>query len=164
MAVRIPFLFSTITPQEHKCRPQPFPSTTLLSDKPRTRISCVNKISDAELSSNLASEVAKINTHLAQREEAMKKSKELLFTELCHYLALQGDEAKKKWRKMDEEERLVLVKGFVTEWSANFHPLSARSVKEMVEEYLQEENPSSTSSPSLLFPGLQRIMGFSQNK
>jgi hypothetical protein len=161
MAVRIPFLFSTITPQEQKFRPHPFPSTTLLSDKPRTRISCVNKISDAELSSNLASEVAKINTHLAQREEAMKKSKELLFTELCHYLALQGDEAKKKWRKMDEEERLVLVKGFVTEWSANFHPLSARSVKE---EYLQEENPSSTSSPSLLFPGLQRIMGFSQNK
>jgi hypothetical protein len=33
----------------------------------------------------------------------------------------------------------------------------------MVEEYLQEENPSSTSSPSLSFPGLQRIMGFSQN-
>ncbi|XP_062177595.1 uncharacterized protein LOC133882432 [Alnus glutinosa] len=164
MAVRIPFLFSTITPREQKFRPHPFHSTTLLSDKPRTRISCVNKISDAELSSNLASEVAKINTHLAQREEAMKKSKELLFTELCHYLALQGDEAKKKWRKMDEEERLVLVKGFVTEWSANFHPLSARSVKEMVEEYLQEENPSSTSSPSLLFPGLQRIMGFSQNK
>jgi hypothetical protein len=63
---------------------------------------------------------------LAQREEAMKKSKELLFTEPCHYLALKGEEAKKKWRKMDEEVRLVLVKGFVTERSVNFHPLSAR--------------------------------------
>jgi hypothetical protein len=57
-----------------------------------------------------------------------------------------------------------LVKGFVSEWSMNFHPLSARSVKEMVEEYLQEDNPSAAkSSPSVLFPGLKRIMGFSQN-
>lgn len=94
----------------------------------------------------------------------MKKSKELLFTELCQYLALKGEEVKKKWRKMDEEEKLGLVKGFVTEWSVNFHPLSARSVKEMVEEYLQEDNPSATSSPSLLYTGLQRIMGFSQNE
>lgn len=94
----------------------------------------------------------------------MKKSKELLFTELCQYLASKEDEVKKKWRKMDEEDKLVLVKGFVTEWSVNFHPLSARSVKEMVEEYLQEDNPSATSSPSLFFSGLNRIMGFSQNK
>ena len=110
----------------------------------------------------MASEVAKINTHLLQREEALKKSKELLFTEMCQYLALKGEEVKKKWRKMDEEEKWVLVKEFVSEWSMNFHPLSARSVKEMVEEYLQEDNPSAPkSSPSVLFPGLKRIMGFS---
>jgi hypothetical protein len=166
MAARIPFLFSIITPQAQKFHPHPFPSTTLLSNKPRTWISCTKKISDAEISSDLASEVAKMNSHLVQREEAMKKSKELLFTELCQYLALKEDEVKKKWRKMDEEDKLVLVKGFVTEWSVNFHPLSARSVKEMVEEYLQEDNPSpsATSSPSMFFPGLKRIMGFSQNK
>lgn len=91
----------------------------------------------------------------------MKKSKELLFTELCQYLALKGEEVKKKWRKMDDEDKWVLVKGFVSEWSESFHPLSARSVKEMVEEYLQEENPSPKSSPSSLFPGLKKMMGFS---
>lgn len=94
----------------------------------------------------------------------MKKSKELLFTELCQYLALKGEEVKIKWRKLDEEEKWVLVKGFVSDWSVDFHPLSARSVKEMVEEYLLEENPSAKSSLSVLFPGLKRLMGFTQNK
>ncbi|KAK9988859.1 hypothetical protein SO802_029098 [Lithocarpus litseifolius] len=65
-----------------------------------------------------------------------------------------------KWRKMDEEEKWVLVKGFVSDWSMDFHPLSARSVKEMVEECLLEENPSTKSSLSVLFPGLKRLMGF----
>ncbi|KAG6762538.1 hypothetical protein POTOM_033046 [Populus tomentosa] len=114
------------------------------------------------LHDGLATEVAKINTHLVQREEAMKKSRELLFNELCNYLALDKEEVKKKWSKMDQEERRVLVKGFVNEWSANFHPLSARSVKEMIEEYLHEEKTSSNSSRSMLFPGLKRIMGFSE--
>jgi hypothetical protein len=92
----------------------------------------------------------------------MKKSRELLFTELCNYLALDKEEVEKKWSKMDQEEIRVLVKGFVNEWGANFHPLSARSVEEMIEEYLHEEKPSSNSSRSMLFPGLKRIMGFSE--
>ena len=165
MALRVPFLSSIITPLPQKLHPSTFSSTTLLSNKPRTQILCAKKkISDAELASDLALEVAKINTHFVQREEAMKKSKELLFTELCQYLALKGEEVKMKWRKMDEEEKWVLVKGFVSDWSMDFHPLSARSVKEMVEEYLLEENPSAKSSLSVLFPGLKRLMGFSQNK
>jgi len=144
-------------PKFHSC---PFPTTTHF----RTRIPCTNKnsLTDADLASGLATEVAKINTHLVQREEAMKKSRELLFTELCNYLALDKEEVEKKWSKMDQEEIRVLVKGFVNEWGANFHPLSARSVEEMIEEYLHEEKPSSNSSRSMLFPGLKRIMGFSE--
>jgi hypothetical protein len=143
-------------PKFHSC---PFPTTYF-----RTRIPCTNKnsLTDADLASGLATEVAKINTHLVQREEAMKKSRELLFTELCNYLALDKEEVEKKWSKMDQEEIRVLVKGFVNEWGANFHPLSARSVEEMIEEYLHEEKPSSNSSRSMLFPGLKRIMGFSE--
>ncbi|KAL3576253.1 hypothetical protein D5086_021536 [Populus alba] len=118
--------------------------------------------SDADLASDLASEVAKINIHLVQQEEAMKKSRELLFAELCKYLALDKEEVKRKWSKMDQEEKRVLIKGFVDEWGVNFHPLSARSVKEMIEEYLHERKPPSHSSGSMLFPGLKRIMGFSQ--
>lgn len=91
----------------------------------------------------------------------MKKSKELLFTELCRYLAMEKEEVNRKWRKLDQEEKWVLVKGFVNEWGVNFHPLSARSVKQMIEEYLIEEKPSSNSS---LFPGLKRMMGFSENE
>ncbi|KAL4599706.1 hypothetical protein ACB092_11G145300, partial [Castanea dentata] len=152
-----------ITPLPQKLYPNHFPSPTLLSHKPKTQISCTNKkISDAELALDLALEVAKIKTHFVQREEAMKKSIELLFTELCQYLVLKGEEVKMKWRKMDEEEKWVLVKGLVSNWSMNFHPLFARSMKEMVEEYLLEENPSAKSSPSVLFPELKRLMGFSQ--
>lgn len=161
MALRTPFAFSIVTAQTQKLHPHTFPSSTLVCARPRTRISCTNNISDAEF----ASEVAKINSHAVQKEEAMKKSKELLFTELCQYLGLKEEEVKKKWRKMDEEEKWGLVRGFVSEWSVNFHPLSSRSVKEMVEEYLQDENPSSAAScPPSLFPELKKLMGFSQDK
>ena len=83
-------------------------------------------------------EKKKIPTHLAQRVEAMRKSRELLFTELCNYLQLKPEELKNKLGKMNEEEKWVLVRGFVSEWSVYFHPLSARSVKELVEEHLVE--------------------------
>ena len=60
------------------------PPQPILCNKPKTQISCASKkISDAKLALDLALEVAKINTHFVQREEAMKKSKELLFIELC---------------------------------------------------------------------------------
>ena len=45
------------------------------------------------------------------------------------------EEAGKKWRKLSEDEKWAVVNGFVSEWSDNFHPLSARSVKELVDEY-----------------------------
>lgn len=71
--------------------------------------------------------------------------------------------------KMEEEEKWVLVKGFVSDWGANFHPLSARSVKELIEEHLhgeeeERENGSSKSSSSSLFPSLKKMLWFSQNK
>ncbi|TXG54100.1 hypothetical protein EZV62_019356 [Acer yangbiense] len=93
----------------------------------------------------------------------MNKSKELLFTDLCQFLDLKEDQLKNKWGKIDEDEKWDLVKGFVSEWGVNFHPLSARSIKELIEEYLLEEekqpSPSSTSTAgSLLFSGLKRLL------
>ena len=88
----------------------------------------------------------------------MKKSRELLFLDLCQYLSLKEEEVNKKWRKMKEEEKLVIVKEFVNKWGVNFHPLSVRSVKEMVDEYLQDDKSS-----SVMFPGLKRILGFSED-
>ena len=88
----------------------------------------------------------------------MKKSRELLFSELCQYLLLKEEEVNKKWRKMKEEEKLVIVKEFVNKWGVNFHPLSVRSVKEMVDEYLQDDKSS-----SVMFPGLKRMLGLSED-
>ncbi|KAK2990932.1 hypothetical protein RJ640_000211 [Escallonia rubra] len=56
--------------------------------------------------------------------------------------------AKKKWKKLDEDSKWVLAKEFVSEWGANFHPLSAKSVKEMVDEHLIGDNPSPILSPA----------------
>ncbi|KAL7199605.1 hypothetical protein ACSBR2_021819 [Camellia fascicularis] len=154
-----PKIFSHLTKfQTHS----PFPSITHLtintSKKPQ--ISCTKSVNDSELVSDLAAEVEKMDTHQLQREEAMKKSRQLLFTELCEYLGLKPEELKKKWKKMDddeedggggEEDKWVLVKGFISEWGVNFHPLSARSVKEMVEEHIAEDkhhNPTPHSSSS----------------
>lgn len=75
-----------------------------------------------------------MNTQMIQKEEALKKSKELLFVEFCHYTGLKSEEMKKKWKKFSEEEQWDLVKSFVLEWGAHFHPLSARSVKELVDD------------------------------
>ncbi|KAI8532507.1 hypothetical protein RHMOL_Rhmol11G0219700 [Rhododendron molle] len=110
----------------------------------------------------LTKEVEKINTQLAQREEAMKKSRNLLFSELSKYLGLRPEELKMRLREMEEEDKWVLVRGFVSEWGVDFHPLSARSVKEMVEEHLAEDNPPQppvASTPDFL-PGLKKMIGF----
>ncbi|XP_061370129.1 uncharacterized protein LOC133312868 [Gastrolobium bilobum] len=139
---------------------------TLYTQKLKTRISCTggNGISDAALASEFAAKATRINTHLVQAEEAMRKSRKILFGVLSEYLGLKEDEVKQKWSKMDEEEKWVLVKGFVAEWGSHFHPLSARSTKELVEDYLRQGNPPPNSppppSPSVLFPGLKRIIGF----
>ena len=149
------------------------PSSTFLNNRTRkTLIKCSHESSAdySDLSSNLAKEVGKMNTLLAQRAEAMEKSREILFKELCQYLSMGStDEVRRQWMKMEEEEKWVLVKGFVSDWGANFHPLSARSVKELIEEHLhgeeeERENGSSKSSSSSLFPSLKKMLWFSQNK
>ncbi|RZC88501.1 hypothetical protein C5167_016311 [Papaver somniferum] len=132
------------------------------------QVSCSKKkISDAEIAIDLATEIARIKIPAIQRKEAMNKSKELLFGEFCQYLSQKPEEVEQKWRDMDETEKMGLVKGFVSEWSLSFHPLSSRSVKDMLEEHLkkQVENPSVSlsSSPSLMFPSLKKILGMTQN-
>ncbi|KAG4168548.1 hypothetical protein ERO13_A12G031600v2 [Gossypium hirsutum] len=143
-------------PQVGKFRNHP----SISNNRPNTKIPCTkNKLSDSALALDLAINVQKINTHLEQKEKAMKKSKEFLFTELCQYLSLKEEEMNKKWRKMREEEKWVLINKFVDEWSVHFYPLSARSVKEMVDEYLQDDNRSDPP----MFPGLKRLLGMSKD-
>uniref|UniRef100_A0A1J3CRS3 DUF7026 domain-containing protein n=1 Tax=Noccaea caerulescens TaxID=107243 RepID=A0A1J3CRS3_NOCCA len=127
-------------------------------------------MSDSELAKDLAREIGKANTVSEQRREAMKKSSEILWGEFCRHVDLKEEEMRMKWRKIGEEEKLVLVREFVDEWGVDFQPLSVRSVKEMVEEEcsvsdkaIEPSSSSSSSSPpsfSGLFPGLKRIIGF----
>ncbi|XP_031278951.1 uncharacterized protein LOC116143148 [Pistacia vera] len=153
MALRINFLPPNTIPKSQNFQPQ--------LAKPKIQMLCTkNNLSDAELASDLATEVAKMNTHLVQKEEAMKKSKELLFTEFCQYLGLKEEDARKKWRKIKEEEKWDLVEGFVSEWSVNFHPLSARSVKELLQEYLHQVEEKPFTSSGNVF---KRILGFSED-
>ncbi|XP_057980941.1 uncharacterized protein LOC131166423 [Malania oleifera] len=164
MALSFHLLLPQKFPHPLKFQNHPLPSNTLLNGRIKTQsISCSARPSDAELASDLATEVEKMNTQAAQREEAMKRSREILFTELCRHLCLRTEDLKKKWRKMSDEERRGLVKGFVSNWDVGFHPLSAKSVKQLVEEHLGQEQPSPDPSPSLFFPGLKKLMGFSSN-
>ncbi|RDY06755.1 hypothetical protein CR513_09213, partial [Mucuna pruriens] len=140
----------------------PFFSTSavdLFTHKLSTRISCSGGISDAALASELAVKAARMKAHSLKAEEAMGKSRKLLFGELCEYMGLRENEAQQKWIMMDEDEKWALVKGFLAEWGAHFHPLSARSTKEMVEEYMRQENaPLFPPTSSFLFSGLGRII------
>ncbi|XP_010254655.1 PREDICTED: uncharacterized protein LOC104595572 [Nelumbo nucifera] len=163
MALRAPSFCPQILSQPVKFESQPFPSTICLRNSRKVPILCSNSIGDAELAADLAEEVARININSLEREEAMKKSRELLFGEFCKYHGLKAEEVKKRWGKVDEEEKLNMIQGFVSEWSVAFHPLSSRSVKELVEEHLAEEVPSPISYSSSLFPALKRIMGFSSD-
>ncbi|KAL0721414.1 hypothetical protein Bca4012_036013 [Brassica carinata] len=124
-------------------------------------------MSDSELAKDLAREIGKANTVSEQRREAMKKSGEILWGEFCRHMGLKEEEMRVKWRKIGEEEKLVMVREFVDEWGVDFQPLSVRSVKEMVEEEclvsdetIEPSSSSSMSSFSGLFPGLKRIIGF----
>ncbi|KAF5195949.1 trichome birefringence-like [Thalictrum thalictroides] len=133
----------------------------------RFNLSCKkDNISDAELAAGLAAEMAKIKTQSLQKEEAMKKSKELLFKEFCKYLDLETEEVKQRWIKMDDTEKLVWAKGFVSDWGESFHPLSSKSVKELVEEILVEENPnpiissSSSGISAIDLNSLKKMIGF----
>ncbi|KAL6964187.1 hypothetical protein U1Q18_035245 [Sarracenia purpurea var. burkii] len=175
MALSFHLLYPQIHPQPRKFRTHPSLSTTHLRTAFKPQISCTKSTNGGDLTSDLALalEVEKINAHLVQRQDAMKKSKQLLFAELCKFLGVKREELEKKWKKMEEEDRWVLVKGFVLEWGVDFHPLSERSVKEMVEEHLveddddeEEEHQSSSQSssfPSILFDELKKFVGFPSN-
>ncbi|KAJ0242118.1 hypothetical protein HA466_0214350 [Hirschfeldia incana] len=143
----------------------------IISSNRRTRKGKKKKkaMSDAELAKDLAREIGKANTVSEQRREAMKKSGEILWGEFCKHVGLKEEEVRVKWRKIGEEEKVVMVREFVDEWGVDFQPLSVRSVKEMVEEEClvsdkTSPEPSSSSSSmssfSGLFPGLKRIIGF----
>ncbi|XP_030512422.2 uncharacterized protein LOC115726607 [Rhodamnia argentea] len=128
-------------------------------------VSCAGKeIGDAEVASALAEEVARVHAQKRQKDEALSKSRALLFSELCGYLSLSEDELQKKWERMEDGERRDLAKEFVSNWSVHFHPLSARSVVEMVEEHLQQEKKPSFSNDSTFFPSLKRLMGLGESK
>ncbi|KAJ8572467.1 hypothetical protein K7X08_008978 [Anisodus acutangulus] len=164
MALRIHILYPNRFPsQSAKFNTNWIPSMYTLKNSPKfQKISCTNNdMSDLELALDFATEVGKMNTQMLQKEEALKKSKELLFVEFCNYTGLKSEEMKKKWKKLSDEEKGVMIKSFVIEWGTHFHPLSARSVKELVDEYLVENTPDSTSSS--FFPGLKKWMGFSQD-
>ncbi|OVA18964.1 hypothetical protein BVC80_8933g4 [Macleaya cordata] len=164
MALRVPLFSPKFHRKAFKFQGSPSFAATSFNSRGYSQISCTKNISDAEIAADLAAEMARVKTPLVQRNEAMNKSRELLFGEFCQYLGLKPEEVKQRWRKMDEVEKMGLVKGFVSEWSLAFHPLSSRSVKEMVEEHLKEENPFVVSSPSLMFPRLKKMLGFSQDK
>lgn len=112
-------------------------------------------LSDEFLAAELGVEIKRLSSEIAQREEALKKSKELLFAEVSDFVGLNSEDLTNKWRRMDEDEKWVLVKGFVAEWSAHFHPLSARSVKELVEEYVADSASSNFFSDFTKFFGFQ---------
>ncbi|XP_073121614.1 uncharacterized protein [Henckelia pumila] len=119
------------------------------------------------MAAELSLHIKNINTSMLQREEALKRSRELLFAEVSNFTGLQPEDLRKKWGTMGQEERWVLVNGFVSEWSAHFHPLSATSVKEMVEQFLGEQgdiSASPSSATATLFPDFGKFLGFSRNR
>lgn len=154
----------------------------LIAVSPRLRISIScsssssksNRLGDSQLASELATEVRKISAQILEREQALYKSKELLFKELCNYVGVADEEVKKRWMQMSEDDKWVLVKNFVSDWGSNFHPLSAKSVKELVDEYLVKMvkdkdmnvhggSATANATSTMLFPSLRRLIGFSQN-
>ncbi|XP_058771690.1 uncharacterized protein LOC131645051 [Vicia villosa] len=131
--------------------------------KLKTQISCSNKNNnEVSLASEFAEKVSIMNARAAQAEQVMTKSRKILFKEFCHYLHLNEQEAKQKWNNIDEDEKRVLIHGFVGELSEFFQPLSAKYTKELVEEYLLKENlplKSPPPPPPPLFP-FDSIIGF----
>ncbi|XP_068656999.1 uncharacterized protein [Aristolochia californica] len=130
--------------------------------KRRSRLRC--SISDAELTADLASQISRIDTHSSLKKEAMKKSTDMLFDDFCEYLGLKAEAVKRNWRQMEEDEKFDSLRRFLDEWGASFHPLSVKSVKEMVEEHVGGEDPSRVSIPLIRFPSFKRFMRFSEAK
>ncbi|AES63573.1 hypothetical protein MtrunA17_Chr2g0279971 [Medicago truncatula] len=153
MALRIQHvpIFFTISPITLSTNPKAKPP----------RISCTNNNNDVSLASEFAEKASIINARAKQAEEAMRKSRNIVFKELCEYLELNEEDAKLKWKKMGEDEKWVLVNGFVTELGQFFHPLSEKATKELLEEYLLQENqpPKASQISYPLFP-FDSIIGF----
>ncbi|KAL2904124.1 hypothetical protein RDABS01_002834 [Bienertia sinuspersici] len=109
----------------------------------------------------------------------MKTSKQLLFFDFCNYLNLNPDDVKYKWTNLSNDEKLRLVKGFVSNWGLYFHPLSPKSVRDLIEEFVViddlEENQISgfyrkhdddnyDDDSLVILPKLKKLfMGFSQD-
>lgn len=136
------------------------PARTHFHSRRTLRISCRKDLSDELLAAELGVEIKRLSSEIAQREDAFKKSKELLFAEVSDFVGVKSEDLRKKWRRMDEDEKWVVVKGFVTEWSAHFHPLSARSVKELVEEYVSGSDEFSGSASANFFSDFTKFFGF----
>ncbi|PIN16896.1 hypothetical protein CDL12_10443 [Handroanthus impetiginosus] len=168
MGPKIHALSPSLLPQPPKFQPYSFLSNLAPTHvgKPNSRtlkVSCIkgrDRFTDEVLAAELGREIKKLNSNIAQREEALKKSREVLFAEVCNFTGLKSEDLKKKWKRMNEDEKWDLTKGFIAKWSAHFHPLSAKSVKEMVEEYVGQSNESSNSASGKLFPDLRKLLGF----
>ncbi|KAF8013851.1 hypothetical protein BT93_I1649 [Corymbia citriodora subsp. variegata] len=164
MALRILALPLNAPPRPPKSRLHPLRFDTRKALP--VSVSCRRKegTGDAEIASALAEEVARAHTQKKLKDEALRKGRALLFSELCGYFSLREDELRRRWERMEDGERRDLAKDFVSNWSADFHPLSVRSVVEMVEEHLRQEKKPSFSNESAFFPSLKRLMGLGENK
>ncbi|KAI4375918.1 hypothetical protein MLD38_013732 [Melastoma candidum] len=157
----------------------PFPITSLGGDPRRRSVSlsfpclCADRRNSsrpgADLATELASEVERIRARGKRKDEALRKIRGILFSEICDHFGTTEEEMRRRWRKMEEEEKAGFAREFVREWSVGFHPLSAKSVREMVDEHLGEggvaaERSSSGSFPGGLsiFSGLKRLIGLSE--
>ncbi|KAK3414057.1 hypothetical protein EUGRSUZ_I02564 [Eucalyptus grandis] len=149
-------------PPKYRLRPLRFDPRKSLP----ASVSCRAKgpTGDAEIASALAEEVARVHAQKKQKDEALGKGRALLFAELCGYFSLGENELRRRWERMEDGERRDMAAEFVSNWSADFHPLSARSVVEMVEEHLRQEKKPSFSNDSAFFPSLKRLMGLGENK
>ncbi|KAG9439958.1 hypothetical protein H6P81_020123 [Aristolochia fimbriata] len=159
MATRVPLFSPQILSETLES--QKLPLAQSRSRRRRRSHLCCN-FSDAELAADLSSQVSRIDTHSTLKKEAMKKSTDMLFGDFCGYLGLKAEAVKRNWRQMEEGEKLDTLRGFLDGWGANFHPLSVKSVKEMVEEHVGGEDPSRLSAPSIRFPSLKKLMRFSE--
>ncbi|XP_057788011.1 uncharacterized protein LOC131005195 [Salvia miltiorrhiza] len=159
IAPTIQTLSPNLLPIFHTLRFGPTPT------RPRRalRIACSKETetpSEELLAAEFGLQIKRLNSEIAQREDAFRKSKELLFAEMSEFVGLKSEDLTNKWRRMDDDEKWVLVRGFVAEWSAHFHPLSARSVKELVEEYVAGIHEFSDSASGNFFSDFTKLFGF----
>jgi len=106
---------------------------------------------------DLAAEVMqRVKSQADKKENALKRSKQMLFFELCNSLNVSPEEGKRMWGRMSPDDKMGLIKGFVSDWGLRFHPLSPSSIRDMVEEYVAadaEEGDSSEKNPDLGLTG-----------